>query len=64
MIKPVSTLFPFNIFDKQDKNNRVGKGESHPQTSHRTVLIPLDSYDFLQFGFRIKTIISHNKKRG
>jgi len=24
--------------------NRVGKGESHPQTSHRTVLEPLDSH--------------------
>jgi len=24
--------------------NRVGKGESHPRTSHRTVREPLDSY--------------------
>jgi hypothetical protein len=26
------------------KISRVGKGESHPQTSHRTVREPLDSY--------------------
>ena len=25
-------------------NKRVGKGEFHPQTSHRTVREPLDSY--------------------
>jgi len=24
--------------------NRVGKGDFHPQTSHGTVLEPLDSY--------------------
>jgi len=26
------------------KTSRVGKGEFHPQTSHRTVREPLDSY--------------------
>jgi len=26
------------------QENRVGKGEFHPQTSHRTVREPLDSY--------------------
>jgi len=29
---------------REDKINRVGKGESHPQTSHRTALEPLDSH--------------------
>ncbi len=26
------------------RHSRVGKGEFHPQTSHRTVREPLDSY--------------------
>jgi len=29
---------------KQTNSGRVGKGEFHPQTSHRTVREPLDSY--------------------
>ena len=33
-----------NYLDKTPAASRVGKGEFHPQTSHRTVREPLDSY--------------------
>ncbi len=33
-----------NWKNKQRKVSRVGKGESHPFTSHRTVREPLNSY--------------------